>query len=137
MLIVQPKIKALEEIVPPIEILETQSITAMPSVTIYLYTDDFPIDPKAREKIMAKGDPKARLGEMMEALRVADFSSDAALEQAIKATAAAHGLGFGDYQAPMRLAISGTNVGPNLTGILRFLGRDRVLRRIERFLGAV
>jgi glutamyl-tRNA synthetase len=122
MLLSQPKIKSLEE---------------LPAYTAYFFTDDFPIDPKAREKVMAKGDPQARLRELVAALATADFSSDAALEETIKATAAKHGLGFGDYQAVARLAVSGTNVGPGITGMFRFLGRDRVLRRIERFLGAV
>ena len=121
MLLSQPKVKALEE---------------LPAYTTYFFTDDFPIDPKAREKVMAKGDPQARLRELAAALTTADFSSDAALEDTIKATAAKNGLGFGDYQAVARLAVSGTNVGPGITGMYRVLGRERVLRRIERFLGA-
>ncbi|HUJ42606.1 MAG TPA: glutamate--tRNA ligase family protein [Opitutaceae bacterium] len=119
MLLCQPKVKSIEE---------------LPAYTAYFFTEDFPIDRTAREKVLGKGDPKTRLRELTEALGPADFASDAALEEAIKATAARHGLGFGDYQAPARLAVSGTNVGPNLTGLLRVLGRDRALRRIERFL---
>ena len=53
---------------------------------------------------MAKGDPKARLRELAEALPTMDFSSDAAIEEGIKALAAKNGLGFGDYQAVARLA---------------------------------
>jgi len=121
MLLSQPKVKAIEE---------------LPAYTAYFFTEDYPIDPAARERTMGKGEPKVRLQELAEALGPADFASDAALEAAIKATAARHGLGFGDYQAPTRLAISGTNVGPNLTGMLRLLGRDRAFRRIERFLGS-
>jgi glutamyl-tRNA synthetase len=121
MLLSQPKIKAAEE---------------LPAYTAYFFTEDYPTDPKVRDKVMGKGDPKARLGELTAALAAADFSSEAALEEVIKSTAARNGLGFGDYQAPARLAISGTGVGPNLTGMFRVLGRDRVLRRIERFLAA-
>jgi glutamyl-tRNA synthetase len=122
MLLSQPKIKSLEE---------------LPAYTACFFTEDVAVDPKVRDKIMGNGDPKARLRELAGALSTADFSNDAALEQAIQAAAAQHGLRFGDYQAPVRLAISGTNVGPNLTGMLRVLGRERVLRRIERFLSAV
>ncbi|MDE3083732.1 MAG: glutamate--tRNA ligase, partial [Verrucomicrobiota bacterium] len=119
MLLSQPKIKAIEE---------------LPAYTSYFFTEDFPIDAKVREKIMAKGDPKARLRELVEALKAADFSSDAKIEGAIKELAAQNSLGFGDYQAIARLAVSGKNVGPNLTGMFRVLGRERVLKRIERFL---
>ncbi len=118
MLLSQPKIKGLEE---------------LPAYTGYFFTEDFPIDAKVRDKVMAKGDPKARLGELAEMLATADFSSDTAIEEAIKALAAKNGLGFGDYQAIARLAASGTNVGPSITGMFRVLGRERVLARFGRF----
>ena len=122
MLLSQPKIKGLEE---------------LPAYTKYFFTEDFSIDPKVREKVMAKGDPKARLRELSALLATADFSSDTAIEDAIKAEAAKNGLGFGDYQAVARLAVSGTNVGPGLTGLFRVLGRERTLKRIEVFLATV
>ena len=45
MLISQPKIKGFEE---------------LPAYTRYFFTEDFVIDAKVREKVLAKGDPKAR-----------------------------------------------------------------------------
>jgi glutamyl/glutaminyl-tRNA synthetase len=119
MLLAQPKIKGIEE---------------LPAYTVYFFIEDFPIDAKVREKVCAKGDPKARLQELVDALATADFGSDAAIEETIKATAAKHGLGFGDYQPVARLAVSGTNVGPSITGLFRVLGRERVLHRLQRFL---
>jgi len=117
----QPKIKGLEE---------------LPAYTKYFFTDDYPTDVKARDKIMGKGDPKARLKELGEALVSADFTSDAALEQWLTALAAKHTLGVGDYIHPGRLAVSGTNVGPSFYSLLRVLGRERVEKRIQRFLTA-
>lgn len=117
MMLAKPKIKALEEI---------------PNYTRYFFTDDFVIDAKVRDKVMAKGDPKARLAELIEALPTVDFSSDTAIEDAIKALAANGGLGFGDYQAVARLALSGTNVGPSITSMVRVLGRERVLARLQK-----
>ena len=126
LLLSQPKIKSIEE---------------LPAYTSYFFTEDFPIDPKVREKIMSKGDPKTRLRELLETLArpapAVDFSSDTALEEAIKNLAAAKGLGFGDYQAVARLAVSGTNVGPGITGMFRVLGRERVLARMEKFLATL
>ena len=117
LLISQPKIKGIEELT---------------AYTAYFFTEDFAIDAKVREKVMGKGEPKARLAELAQALATADFSSDTAIEGAIKALAEAKGLGFGDYQAVARLAVSGTNVGPSLTGMFRVLGRERVLARFAR-----
>ncbi len=117
LLISQPKIKSLEE---------------LPAYTAYFFTEDFVIDAKVRDKVMGKGEPKARLAELAEALATAEFSSDTAIEESIKALATAKGLGFGDYQSVARLAVSGTNVGPSLTGLFRVLGRERVLARFAR-----
>jgi glutamyl/glutaminyl-tRNA synthetase len=118
-LLAQPKVKSIEE---------------LPAYTAYFFVEDFPIDPKVREKVMAKGDPMVRLRELEETLLAADFSTDAALEAAVQAMAAKFGLGLGDYVHVGRLAVSGTNVGPSFFSLLRVLGRDRVLGRIKRFL---
>jgi glutamyl-tRNA synthetase len=122
MLLAQPKIKGLEELA---------------AYTVYFFTDDFPVDAKVKEKVMAKGDPKARLSELIAAVPAADFSTDATVEEAIKQLAAAKGLGFGDYQAVARLAVTGTNAGPSITAIFRVLGKERVLARLQKFLAAV
>ncbi|HEY0967335.1 MAG TPA: glutamate--tRNA ligase family protein [Opitutaceae bacterium] len=122
MLLSQPKIKGLEE---------------LPAYTAYFFSEDYPVDAKVRDKVMAKGEPAARLRELVAALPTFDFSSDTAIEEAIKALAAKQGLGFGDYQPIARLAVSGTNVGPSITGLFRVLGRERVLARLQRCLGAL
>jgi len=125
LLLAQPKIKGIEE---------------LPAYTAYFFTGDenVAIDPKVREKVMSKGDPRARLRDLADALKseTVDFSSDSAIEETIKKLAAEKGLGFGDYQAVARLAVSGTNVGPGITGMFRVLGRERVLARIGKFLAA-
>jgi len=121
LLLSQPKIKSLEE---------------LPAYTAYFFTEDFTIDSKVRDKVMGKGEPKLRLAELTELLTTADFSSDTAIEEAIKGLAATKGLGFGDYQSVARLAVSGTNVGPSLTGLFRVLGRERVLARFARLAAA-
>jgi glutamyl-tRNA synthetase len=120
-LLCQPKVRAVED---------------LPGFIGYFFSDDFAIDPKAKEKIFAKGDPRARLGELVAALPAADFGSDASLEALVQGLAAQHGTATGDYIHPARLAVSGTAVGPSFYGLLRVLGRERVERRIGRFLAA-
>jgi glutamyl-tRNA synthetase len=117
----QPKIKGVEE---------------LPAYAAYFFTEEFPMDAKVKDKVMGKGDPKARLAELAAAVPAMDFTSDALIEEGIKGLAAKSGLGFGDYQAVARLALSGTNVGPSITGMMRVLGRERVLARLERLRSA-
>jgi glutamyl-tRNA synthetase len=116
-----PKVKAVDEV---------------PAYTAYFFSEDYPIDSKVREKVMAKGDPKTRLAELLAALPAMDFSGDTAIEAGIKSLAESKGLGFGDYQAVARLAVTGTNAGPSITSIFRVLGRERVQARLARFLAA-
>jgi nondiscriminating glutamyl-tRNA synthetase len=122
MLLSQPKIKSFED---------------LPAYTAYFFTEDFVIDAKVREKVVGKGEPKVRLDELAGLLATADFATDASIEEAIKTLAASHGLGFGDYQAVARLAVSGTNAGPSITTMFRVIGRERTLARIARFTASL
>jgi glutamyl-tRNA synthetase len=122
MLLAQPKIKSVDD---------------LGAYTGYFFTEDFASDAKVKEKVMAKGDPKARLAELIAAVPTMDFASDATIESGIKTLAEGKGLGFGDYQAVARLAVTGTNAGPSITAIFRLLGKDRTVARLERFLAAV
>ena len=122
MALAQPKVRAIEDV---------------PAYTRYFFDRNFQIDPKVREKVMAKGDPKARVTELIELIRVADFSSEAALTDALRKLSESKGLGFGDYQAVARLAVTGTNVGPSITAIFHVLGRDETLRSLEKFLSTI
>ncbi|HUG10455.1 MAG TPA: glutamate--tRNA ligase family protein, partial [Opitutaceae bacterium] len=97
MLLAQPKIKSVDE---------------LGAYTIYFFTEEYPVDAKVKDKVMAKGDPKARLAELIAAITAIDLSSDAAIEAGIKSLAETKALGFGDYQAVARLAVTGTNIGP-------------------------
>ena len=119
MLLAKPKIKAIDE---------------MPAYTGYFFTEDFPIDLKVKEKVMAKGEPKTRLAELIELAKSINPWEEPALTEALKKLAESKGLGFGDYQAVARLAVTGTNVGPSITGIFHVLGRERTVARLEKFL---
>jgi glutamyl-tRNA synthetase len=120
-LLCQPKVRAIED---------------LPGFIGYFFSEDYAIDQKAREKVFSKGDPKLRLAELLAALPQADFSSDATLEALVQQLAAHHAAGTGDYIHPARLALSGSAVGPSFYGLLRVLGRERVARRLERFLAS-
>jgi glutamyl-tRNA synthetase len=117
----QPKVKAIEE---------------LPDYTSYFFADDFPVEAKARDKVFKKGDPVARVRELQELYRDADFSSEAALESALVAQAEKQGCGIGEFIHAGRLAVSGRNVGPGFYALFRVLGRDRVLARLARFLAS-
>lgn len=113
--------------------VKVRSLEELPAATAYFFREDFVFDAKAREKIFSKGDPKARITELIRALPDADFTSDSTLENWLQGVATRQGAQTADYIHPGRLAVSGVSAGPSFYGIFRVLGRDRVLRRLERF----
>ncbi|HEY4300020.1 MAG TPA: glutamate--tRNA ligase family protein [Candidatus Didemnitutus sp.] len=115
----------------------SKSFSDLFSATVYFFSDEYPMNQEVKSKVLAKGDPKARLDDLLQALPGMDFSSDLAIETAIKDLATAKGLGFGDYQAVARLAVTGTNAGPSITSIFRLLGKVRVDRRLRQFRESV
>lgn len=115
----QPKIKSFEE---------------LPDYTCYFFSEDYPIDEKVKTKILKKGEPIARLGELIAVIPEMDFTTDESIEIGIKSLAETKEMGFGNYQSIARLALTGTNAGPSITAIIRVLGRERVNARLNKFL---
>jgi glutamyl-tRNA synthetase len=118
----QPKIKSFEE---------------LPDYTCYFFSEDFPIIEKVKTKVLKKGEPKARLGELIAAMPDIDFSTDESIENGIKALAESKEMGFGNYQSIARLALTGTNAGPSITAIIRVLGSERGGARLAKFLQTI
>ena len=59
----------------------------------------------------------------------------AATDAALHALGERTGRQMGDLVHPVRVAVSGTGVGPGLFDMLATLGKERVLKRIRRTLG--
>ncbi len=111
------------------------SLEALPEFCAYFFTDNYAVDPKTAEKLAKKGDPRALAAEVRAALEAvpADNWTAAALEAAFAALAAAHGEEKPFKWWPVtRFAVSGVASGPDFLPMLEVLGRERVLRRLER-----
>ncbi|MHC4473896.1 MAG: glutamate--tRNA ligase [Planctomycetota bacterium] len=113
----------------------------IPSSRLFVAEDDEIVyeDTKAVRKALVKGDPSgfAHLEAIRELLnRHEDFSVHG-LETLIQAYADEHGGGkLGKVAQPLRIAVSGTTVSPAIYDTLAILGKEHVLRRIERCLAA-
>ena len=55
-----------------------------------------------------------------------------ALENTLRTLAAEHGVGAGRLIHPVRLAVSGTTMGPGLFAMLQVLGQDTVVERLQQ-----
>ena len=69
------------------------------------------------------------LTELTPRLQNASWTREA-LEEAVKDTAAAHGLGLGKLAQPLRAALAGRTVSPSVFDMMLVLGREESLARI-------
>ena len=94
--------------------------------------DSFPYDPKAVEKVLAKGgfDVLAEIRGLLAGANWTQADLTALLEQ----YAAQHNLGMGKVAQPIRVAVTGSTISPAIGDTLELLGRERTLARIDRCL---
>ncbi len=100
----------------------------------YFFTEDYPVDEKAARKRLQKEGAAEKLKAIRDRFAALDDFSADALESALRATADAFGVGAGEFIHPVRVAVSGLPGGPGLFEMLELLGKERVLRRIDRAL---
>jgi len=110
------------------------SLDTLPDFLGYFFTDDYVEDPKAKEKLFNKGDPKSRLPEVYEMLSSLDNFYESTLEEAIQNLCEQKERKPGEYILAIRFAVTGQGVGPSLYALLDVLGKNRVLARIKRFI---
>ena len=97
--------------------------------------DAFAYDPKAVEKVLAKGDRNGYsvLADLLGELETADWTA-AALDDLLKAFCDKHSLGMGKVAQPLRVAVTGATISPAIGETLALLGREKTLARIRRCL---
>jgi glutamyl/glutaminyl-tRNA synthetase len=99
--------------------------------------DDYAFDPAAMKKVIEGGAPSgaALLREFLTAAKqwpaFDALSAQAELEQ----FAARQGVQVGAVAQPLRVALTGGTVSPPINLVMALLGKDSVLRRVERCVG--
>jgi glutamyl-tRNA synthetase len=107
-----------------------------PGAFAFLDDDAIAYDEKAVAKHLKKGQPSglALLPETRTKLAHLERFEPDSIETCVRDLAEALGVGMGKLAQPLRVAISGEAVSPPLGDTLAILGRDAVLRRIDRCL---
>jgi glutamyl-tRNA synthetase len=104
----------------------------VPEWTAYFFTEDFPFDQPAVDKVFGKPEAVSRLQALREEFAGQGEWNAASLESALKNLAVKLGCKTGDLVHPARVAASGRSVGPSLYHMLEVMGKDRVLSRFDR-----
>lgn len=100
----------------------------------FFFNEEFPYDEKSVRKRLLKEGALALLREELALLEALPALTAPAAEAAIHAYAEKTGRGMGDLVHPLRVAVSGTGVGPGLFEMLEVMGAPRVFARIRRTL---
>jgi len=109
-------------------------LSELPDAVRFLLEDEFAYDVAAVEKVKSNAQAAASLTAMTAHFSaVAEWSSDAAKE-AIAATASELGVKAGQLMFPLRVVLSGKSGGPDLGEMLAYLGRERSVSRLQRFI---
>jgi glutamyl-tRNA synthetase len=115
---------------------KVRNVETLPAFCAYFFTDDFPFDGAAREKIFKQSDPLLRIREFLSALAPLSMFDEENLEALVARLAESTSNKTGDYIHPIRFAVSGQSVGPGFYRLLQILGKERVSKRLEAFLVA-
>jgi len=96
--------------------------------------EEFEYDAKGAEKHLAPPECRARVAQLRAAFSALPEWRAEAIEQSLNLTAQIEGVKTAACVHPCRLAVSGKPVGPSLYHMLEVMGRERVLRRLDRTL---
>lgn len=101
----------------------------------FFFTEEYPYDEKSVRKRLLKEGALVILREELEVLAALPepFTAEAT-DAALHTLAERTGRQMGDLVHPVRVAVSGTGVGPGLFEMLAVLGKSRVVARIRRTL---
>jgi glutamyl-tRNA synthetase len=105
----------------------------LPPYCGFYFTDDFGYDPQGAAKHFT-AENKPRLKAVRDSLAALEKFDAAEVEAALKNTAAELGVKIRAIVHPVRLATTGSTVGPSLYHLLEVLGKEKVLARIDRAL---
>jgi glutamyl-tRNA synthetase len=98
----------------------------------FFFTEEFPFDQSAAEQSLRKPEAIDRLRSLRDAYAAQKGWSAKDLESTLKHLAKEIGCKVGELVHPVRVAVSGKPIGPGLYDMLEIMGRERVIRRIER-----
>ncbi|MBP7148710.1 MAG: glutamate--tRNA ligase [Acidobacteria bacterium] len=114
-----------------------KTLHELASDAVRYLSDDVEIEPEAAAKHLQGDDLRERVLALREAFAAVPNWSAPELEQALRQTAERRGVAASKLIHPARVAVLGVAVSPSLFDVLAVVGRDSVLRRIERLANGV
>lgn len=114
--------------------VRARRLTDIPEQGRFFFTDELDYAPDAVARFWKDEATADRLTASLGALRQVDDFSKEAVEQAVRYQAEALAVSASKLIHPLRVALTGQQVGPGVFELMVLLGQERCLRRIERAL---
>jgi glutamyl-tRNA synthetase len=110
------------------------TLAEVPAMVDFVFLDEPDVDQRAWDKRVVRGaSAREILAEADQAYGGCEWTADA-LHRATAAIGEAHGLSLGKAQFPVRVAVTGRDVGPPLFESLEVVGRERSRARLQAAL---
>jgi len=107
-------------------------LAEIPHLVDFFFVDEVTFDQQAAEKVFKKPEAAAVLEGIAARYGALANFTDAELEKEARAFAKEKGFKAGQVFHPVRVAVSGRTEGPTLFKMLEYLGKDAVVRRLNR-----
>ena len=99
----------------------------------FFFKQELDLTPDAQKRLQAK-DYSREFKLLIERMKpLADFNHPA-IEQAFRGLAAELGIKTAELVHPVRAALTGKTVGPGLFELMEVLGKERIVKRLSRFI---
>jgi glutamyl/glutaminyl-tRNA synthetase len=97
----------------------------------WFFSEGCEYDPEALRKLGADAQAANKLEALRKAFEASETWDEAGVRTAVESAGSAVGVAPGKMMFPLRVAVTGSMAGPDLTASLVLLGKDRVIRRLS------
>jgi len=109
----------------------------LPGLIKFFFDDKFEFDSEENQKILSSDNSKKVLEKILTSLDSMNFNDSKECKKTVDTIGTELGLKGKDLYWPLRVALSGSNKGPDLGLIISLLGKDKVKARIQRALSVL
>lgn len=113
-----------------------KTLVEMAEMAEFYFWDDFPYDEKGSRKFL-RPELSPFLTALLEGLRSSEDLVEADLERFFRQLIEQQGLKLNQAAQGVRVALTGKTTSPGLFEVMEGIGRERVIKRLERALGYI
>jgi len=113
-----------------------KTLAEMAEMAEFYFRDDFPYDEKGSRKFL-RPELSPFLTSLLEEFRGSENFDEVDLERRFRRLSEQQGLKLNQAAQGVRVALTGKTVSPGLFEVMEGIGRERVIKRLERALGYI